>query len=333
MNGSGAAALRVEEKLERFDLEDQGGQLIDAEHRGRYWWAAEIAAGKDVLDVACGTGYGSEILVEAGAKVTAVDISENALAAASSRLGERATVLAGDIRDLPLSDESFDLVICWETIEHIDQGDRALAEIKRVLRPEGILLVSSPNPGVYPPGNDFHIHEYTPQELKAAVSACFANVATFRQHPWLASVIEAPEGQPGTNGDSPSYRIDRTSSLEPGQETYAIAVASDGLLPTMSELVVLGPDFELKWFKEQLATAQHALAVEESRRDQATSQLRDTSAALLEANQALARVPALEFRLKEAEEERVALLSEVKNSLSWRITAPLRRLRTFLRQR
>lgn len=54
----------------------------------------------------------------------------------------------------------------WETIEHIDEGDRALTEFKRVLRPDGILLVSSPNPGVYPPGSDFHIHEYTPQELR-----------------------------------------------------------------------------------------------------------------------------------------------------------------------
>jgi SAM-dependent methyltransferase len=321
MDGSGAAVLRVEEKLERFDLEDQGGQLIDAEHRGRYWWAAQTAAGKDVLDVACGTGYGSEILTEAGANVTAVDLSEDALAAASARLGDQASVVRGDIRELPLADDSFDLVVCWETIEHIEEGDRALAEIKRVLRPDG----------VYPPGNDFHIHEYTPQELQATVSAHFANVATFRQHPWLASAIEAPEGPAGANGDSSAARIDRTSPLEPGQETYAIAVASDGQLPTMEGLVVLGHDFEVKWFKEQLAATQRALAIEENRRDKATRQLNETSAALLDANQSLARMPALEFRLKEAEEARGALLREIEASLSWRVTAPLRWLRTLLK--
>lgn len=333
MDGSGAGLLRVEEKLERFDLEDQGGQLIDAEHRGRYWWAAQIAAGKDVLDVACGTGYGSEILAEAGANVTAVDLSESALAAASARLGDKASVLRGDIRELPLDDDAFDLVVCWETIEHIEEGDRALAEFRRVLRPDGILLVSSPNPGVYPPGNDFHVHEYAPRELKAAVSAHFANVATFRQHPWLASAIEASEGEVATNGDSPSARIGRTSPLEPGQETYAIAVASDGPLPTMGELVVLGQDFEVKWFKEQLAATQRVLALEENRRDQATRQLNETSAALLDANQSLARMPALEFRLKEAEESRGALLKEIEASLSWRVTAPLRWLRTLLGKR
>lgn len=335
MDGSGAAVLRVEEKLERFDLEDQGGQLIDAEHRGRYWWAAQIAAGKDVLDVACGTGYGSEILSSAeAASVTAVDVSKSAVAATSARLGEKATVLMGDIRDLPLPDDSFDLVVCWETIEHIEDGDRALAEIKRVLRPEGVLLVSSPNPGVYPPGNDFHVHEYTPEELKAAVSAHFANFSAYRQHPWLASVIEAPESSAAeANGHSSSCWIERTVQLEPSQETYGIIAASDGELPAMRELIVFGRDFEVKWFKEQLRGTQRLLALAEDQREQVTEQLRETSAALLDANQSLARVPALEFRLKEAEEARVALLQEIESSLSWRLTAPLRRLRTFLANR
>jgi ubiquinone/menaquinone biosynthesis C-methylase UbiE len=333
MDGSGAALLRVEEKLERFDLEDQGGHLIDAEHRGRYWWAAQIAAEKDVLDVACGTGYGSEILSEAGANVTAVDVSESALVAVSARLRDNATVLRGDIRDLPLSDNSFDLVVCWETIEHIQEGDRALAEIKRVLRPDGILLVSSPNPRVYPPGNDFHVHEYTPQELMTAVSAHFTNVAAYRQHPWLASAIESSAGQAEANMDFPSYLVNRISALERGSETYGIALASDGGLPAMRELIVLGQGFEVKWFKEQLAATQRALALEEDRRDKATRQLHKTAVSLLDANQALARMPALEFRLKEAGEAREALLKEIEGSLSWRLTAPLRWLRTLLGRR
>ena len=327
VDGPGTAELRVEEKLERFDLEDQGGRLIDAEHRGRYWWAAQIAAGKDVLDVACGTGYGSEILSEAGAaSVTGVDVSKDAVAAASRRLGERATVRSGDIRELPLDDDSFDLIVCWETIEHIEDGQRAIAELRRVLRPEGTLLVSSPNPRVYPPGNEFHVHEYTPKELATLVSEHFSTVASFRQHAWLASAIEAAEQRHTRESDS---WVKKTAPLSSGEETYGLIAASDAALPELSELIVLGHDFEVRWWKEQLTETQRLLALAENDRTKASRQAHDASAALLEANQALARMPALEFRLREAEEAHVALRS-MERSISWRITAPLRRLRAIL---
>ena len=103
-------------------------------------------------------------------------------------------MVAADIRELPFEDDSFDLVVSWETIEHVEEGERVLAEFRRVLRPEGVLLVSSPNPEVYPEGNEHHVHEYRPQELADLASAHFAEVAIYRQHAWLASVIDSAGG-------------------------------------------------------------------------------------------------------------------------------------------
>src|SRR5215207_137502 len=68
MEGQATAAPHSGGHLERFDPGAGSGRLIDAEHRGRYWWAAQVAPGRDVLDAACGTGYGSAILRTAGAK-------------------------------------------------------------------------------------------------------------------------------------------------------------------------------------------------------------------------------------------------------------------------
>jgi 2-polyprenyl-3-methyl-5-hydroxy-6-metoxy-1,4-benzoquinol methylase len=155
-------AAREDASLERFDPGEDAGKLIDSEHRGRYWWAAQAVAGRDVLDAGCGVGYGLEVLATAGAaSVTGVDIDEGAVERARERrvAGE---ILTGDLRKLPFEDESFDVVVCFETIHHVADGERALGELHRVLRPGGLLLISSPSPDVYQRGNEHHVHEYRP---------------------------------------------------------------------------------------------------------------------------------------------------------------------------
>src|ERR1700761_2599769 len=135
----------MEENPERFDPAAEGGRLIESEHRARYRWAARLVDGKAVLDCACGTGYGLEMYKQAGATaLTGVDISAEAVAATKERCGE-ATVLQGDLRELPLADDSFDVVTCFETIEHVENAAAAIAELRRVLKPDGILVISSPN--------------------------------------------------------------------------------------------------------------------------------------------------------------------------------------------
>jgi 2-polyprenyl-3-methyl-5-hydroxy-6-metoxy-1,4-benzoquinol methylase len=264
-NGSNGAAPRTPEASagpERFDPRGQAGKLIDAEHRGRYWWATQSVAGCDVLDAGCGVGYGMEILAAAGAKsISGVDIDEGAVGAAQRRFEDHPErIIEADLRDLPLVSESFDVVVCFETIEHMEEGERAIEELHRVLRPGGLLLISSPNPDVYPPGNEHHIHEYRPEELAAIVGERFANVRSYRQHPWLASVIEpAPNGKGAT---APSRRQTRaTTELDPGAETYSVIAASDGDLPDLDGLLALGSDFEVKWWSDRLQATELAARV------------------------------------------------------------------------
>jgi ubiquinone/menaquinone biosynthesis C-methylase UbiE len=321
---------------ERFDPRDQQGTLIDTEHRGRYWWASRAVAGKDVLDAGCGTGYGMGLLAEGGAaSVKGVDIDAEAVAEAGTRFGDPEAVVQGDLMELPLPDASFDVVVCFEAIEHVADGRQAIGELRRVLRPGGLLLVSSPNPDVYPAGNEHHVHEYRPDELAATAHELFANVGAYRQHPWLATRIEpvADADANGAGGDAGQPELRSTTSLETHGEMYAVVAASDAPLPPLGGLVALGSAFELQWWSNHVASVEreaHRAVAQAMAREQAVSQrLEQANAALLEAQQELAKVPVLEHRLQEQIEDtnhQHAKVAALEGSITWRITAPLRRL-------
>jgi SAM-dependent methyltransferase len=161
------------------------------EHAARYHWAARYAVGKNVLDIACGTGFGAAILLDAGAaSVVAGDLSNEALAASTRRLsgyGERAQVHLEDCMNLTFTDGAFDVVVSMETIEHIPAPERFLKEVSRVLRPGGLLLLSTPNglvtnPTGGRPENPFHVREFTPHALQDLVGPWFHVEEALGQH-------------------------------------------------------------------------------------------------------------------------------------------------------
>jgi len=105
--------------IERFDPELMGGSLLEAEHLARYRWAGALVEGKRVLDAGCGTGYGSELLARQGAaEVVGVDADADVIEAAS-RSASGVTFVAADLRELPADLGEFDVVVCFEVIEHI----------------------------------------------------------------------------------------------------------------------------------------------------------------------------------------------------------------------
>lgn len=113
------------------------GQLIEAEHLARYWWVARLASGRRVLDAGCGTAYGSEILAQAGAdEVVGVDLDADVIEEARDSVSDSVSLLVGDAQELPLEDSSFDLVVCFELIEHVEEPGSILDELRRVVRPE-----------------------------------------------------------------------------------------------------------------------------------------------------------------------------------------------------
>jgi len=259
ISGAGSAAG------ERFVPEGWQGRLIAIEHEARYRWAEGLARDREVLDVACGTGYGISVLARAGARrALGVDISPDALDQARERAGDLEEFVVGDLHNLPCEDHSFDLVTCFETIEHVADPERGLDELRRVLRPDGLLLLSSPNRDVYIPGNPFHVHEYTPDELEKALSARFGHVRVYRQRNHLASLICGDETFAVERLDQ-QIETDMRKGVAglAGEELYTVAAASDVPLPRLPSVGILGEVFDVKaWYERALAWEERALVAE-----------------------------------------------------------------------
>ncbi|HET9762148.1 MAG TPA: class I SAM-dependent methyltransferase [Casimicrobiaceae bacterium] len=165
------------------------------EHWHRYHFAAALVAGKEVLDVACGAGYGSALLARSAKRVVGADISAEAIAHARASYAAVANVAfePADCAALPFAAASFDTVVSFETIEHIDKQSQFLDEVARVLRPEGTLILSSPNRPEYSARrgfvNPFHVRELDRAELAALLAARFPHARWFGQRMSFFSVV------------------------------------------------------------------------------------------------------------------------------------------------
>jgi SAM-dependent methyltransferase len=212
---------------------------IRLEHLHRYLVARELVQGKDVLDIACGEGYGSRLLAEVAKSVTGMDISQEVVAHAStSYLANNLHFAQGDCAHIPLRDASLDVVVSFETLEHHDRHHDMIAEIRRVLRPGGLLLISTPDKLLYSdrPGyhNAFHIKELYADEFHGLLTAFFSNVVILGQRICYASVIAPPVDVPlaALRSYRDSAALESVAGLD--EPIYLIAVATDGPPPTVS---------------------------------------------------------------------------------------------------
>jgi ubiquinone/menaquinone biosynthesis C-methylase UbiE len=217
------------------------GTETEAAHRARYRWARSLAAGRAVLDAGCGVGYGTTLLASAGAASTlGVDVSPHAIKAATAQAGAGVRFEVADIERLDVADASFDLITCFEVIEYVEHPELALDELRRVLRPGGVLLFSSPNRGVYPPGNRWHVNEFSSAELEDGLRRRFADVTMYRQQALIASVIAGdPTSRAADEELELPLEVRKLVGTEPGEELYTLAAAGDGPLPALGELAVL----------------------------------------------------------------------------------------------
>lgn len=176
---------------ERADVGERGAPAYrTAPSVARYEFSARwLNDGMRVLDFACGTGYGSAHLAEGGARAVGLDNAVEAVAQARRRWGTTgATFVAGDANRFPFASGTFDVVVCMETIEHVDDVDMLQNEIKRVLRPSGAALFSTPNkllhsPNSEKPLNPFHVVEYTIEQFRAVLAPHFNIDEMYGQQP------------------------------------------------------------------------------------------------------------------------------------------------------
>jgi len=128
---------------------EQIGAEIHYEHLHRYAFASQLVKGKKVLDLASGEGYGSYLLSKEARDVIGIDIDRGALKHSHETYdADNLQFVQGTILDAPLK-EGFDIVICFEALEHIDDPEKLISEVKRLLRKDGLFIVSTPNKKTY----------------------------------------------------------------------------------------------------------------------------------------------------------------------------------------
>lgn len=183
------------------DLEDTGERLLPtwehvsvAEHLHRYALALPLAAGKRVLDIASGEGYGTSLLGTKAARVVGVDRSADAVAHATQHYaGSTVTFVQGDAARIPCRDAAFDMVVSFETIEHLLDQEGMLAEIRRVLAPEGFLVLSSPERANHGDKegyvNTFHVRELYGADFLERIRHHFSHVVHLHQQVLSCSAL------------------------------------------------------------------------------------------------------------------------------------------------
>ena len=215
---------------ERFIIGQTLGDIV-VEHLQRYQSVSEFVKGKIVLDAACGEGYGSYILSNFADKVFGIDISIEAIEYAREKYNNcNLEYRCASINNIPLQDNSVDVIVSFETIEHVtfDLQKEFLAEIKRVLKPDGILIISSPDKRTYSDirnfNNIYHVHEMYKDEFKNFLKKYFKNATFFKQgiDNKRLGIIEYDE-----EFILEEVKLIKPFDINPDEMQYIIAVCSD----------------------------------------------------------------------------------------------------------
>ncbi len=213
---------------------------IATEHLHRYAIACTLADGKDVLDIASGEGYGSALLAQASRTVTGVDLSLQAVEHAQRKYKKsNLRFLQGDCTSIPVADASMDMVVSYETIEHITQQELFLKEIRRILRPGGVFIVSTPEISGYNSVradlNPYHLRELSRTQFESLLKSHFVQVACYGQRYSSVSTVLPEQEAPSatvTYFQGNSHEIG--SSLALPNPVYIVAVCSDSPIPKIN---------------------------------------------------------------------------------------------------
>ena len=136
-------------------------------HEVVYLHCLDSCDGRDVLEAGCGEGYGADLIASAARRVVAVDYDAATVDHVRARY-PRVEVLTANLTSLPLPERSVDVVVNFQVIEHLWDQPQFVAECFRVLRPGGLLLVSTPNRITFTPGSDTPVNPFHTRELNAA---------------------------------------------------------------------------------------------------------------------------------------------------------------------
>jgi SAM-dependent methyltransferase len=217
------------------------------EHWHRYAFARTFAKDKRVVDAACGEGYGSALLAHDARQVTGVDIADAAVAHARARYAgvENLRFAQGDCTNLALPDASCDLVVSFETLEHVEAQEQLVAGFARILAVDGVLIISSPDKHTYSDvsgfRNEFHVRELYHDELLALLAPHFPHVRLYGQKLLFQSAIWSLAGEGGRA--EAATAVGEEGEVKTGLQydpLYFIAVCSRQPLTALPEIALFG---------------------------------------------------------------------------------------------
>jgi len=332
---------------ERF-LPDVEGD-VQLEHLHRYYLASRLAHGKKVLDIACGEGYGSNILADVALSVTGIDISEEAILCAQNKYNkENLNYIQGECTQIPLPDHSVDLIVSFETIEHHDRHLEFILEIKRVLKKEGLLIISSPDKKEYSDltghDNQFHVKELYYPEFERLIKGKFKHHVMLGQRIKYGSYITPLNTKKKNNfigfkKSSNGIAEEKTSIFNP---LYFISIASEVQIP-QAFLSLYEHPLEDSEFANKIS---NALSIKKKEYDHLSNEhdaLFDKHGALSTEYDALAEecyrtraerdsVITEQALLKIDLARKNAMIDDILNSTSWYVTNPIRWFRRKMTQ-
>lgn len=290
---------------ERLIPEGHHKTLTYGEHLSRYLSVLDITKGKTVLDIASGAGYGTKLIAGSAKKVYGIDYSADAVAYAQNKYGaSNITYKVGDAHDLPLPDDSVDVVVSLETIEHLKDPKKFIKEVKRVLKKDGQFIVSTPNDDEFVEGNEFHIHEFDLKELQKLIKQNFSDAAFYYQGTYFSAGLFSKDIF--EKGGRWQGHVEKTFGQPVPKAIYFLAVASDARVGGLAETVVLADT----WSTKDDLSLDHV-------RQQEKQNLQTVLEELQQKEQSL------EAQKRAAEAE----VTAIKNSRAWKLVQKVYRIR------
>lgn len=230
---------------ERLIPEINKGEAFFYEHLIRYLFACQFVKHKVVLDAGCGVGYGTYILSRYGnaQEAVGIDISQKAVDYAKSKYKlANVKFKKGNLEELAyVRDKSIEIIVGFEVIEHLQNQEKFLMQVKRIIKNEGIFIVSTPNKFTQPRGNLFHTKELYPQELFLLLKKNFKHVEVFHQAFEFAEIIKAEREKTSFSLKENFVQTKRLTYTPPPdlkKTQYLLAVCSDKKIPQVETLIM-----------------------------------------------------------------------------------------------
>jgi ubiquinone/menaquinone biosynthesis C-methylase UbiE len=251
---------------ERLETSRHDGVAI--EHLHRYAITLDLVNGKYVLDLASGEGYGSNLMALVAKSVTGVDISSEAIKHAQNKYRkENLRFLIGSADKVPVESNSIDVVVSFETIEHHDKHEEMMLEIKRVLKDDGLLIISSPDKLNYSDipeqNNPYHVKELYLEEFRELIKKHFKNSSMLLQKMVYASLISPEHSSKAFKEYSGTYAsVSASSSIQ--SPLYNICVASDSKIGEFEASICDGKEILDRLFNIRVKQAEMQIKLSNS---------------------------------------------------------------------